>query len=481
VTSGATFAGTSDHVGAARFSGGLSASALYASTGSTFAAAVAVVGGLSASALYASAGSTFGSTVYVTSGLTAASTLNVSGTSKFTGAITLVASSDLGTPQALVGTNITGTALGFTVGSAGIAQTVSTAAQPTITSLGTLTGLTVSGGLSASVLYASAGSTFAAAVAVVGGLSASALYASAGSTFGGTLYVTSGATFAGTSDHVGAARFTGAVTLLSASNNLGTPSGLTGTNITGTALGFTVGSAGIAQTVSTAAQPTITSLGTLTGVTVSGNTTVGYAAGATLGVSGSVFLQAQTPLRFGDADSSHWVGFRAPATVTTSTLWTLPTADGTNGQVLSTNSSGTLSWKAADGVTGTDKQIQFNLGGTLGATSGLVLEYNTAGYSAGTLGVSGGAYIMGNVGIGITTPAIGRRILDSTQTTAKLEVRGDISIPSGGFFVSKNMTLPTGSATITIAADENAFVCGTVTVPSGTTLTITSGGSFTVL
>ena len=334
--------------------------------------------------------------------------------------------------------------------------------------------------MSASALYASTGSTFAAAVAVVGGLSASALYASAGSTFGSTVYVTSGLTAASTLNVSGTSKFTGAITLV-ASSDLGTPQALVGTNITGTALGFTVGSAGIAQTVSTAAQPTITSLGTLTGVTVSGNTTVGYAAGATLGVSGSVFLQAQTPLRFGDADSSHWVGFRAPATVTTSTLWTLPTADGTNGQVLSTNSSGTLSWKAADGVTGTDKQIQFNLGGTLGATSGLVLEYNTAGYSAGTLGVSGGAYIMGNVGIGITTPAIGRRILDSTQTTAKLEVRGDISIPSGGFFVSKNMTLPTGSATITIAADENAFVCGTVTVPSGTTLTITSGGSFTVL
>jgi len=55
-------------------------------------------------------------------------------------------------------------------------------------------------------------------------------------------------------------------------------------------------------------------------------------------------LNAQTDLRFGDADSSNWVGFQAPATVTADVLWTLPATDGSNGQVLTTNSSGTLSW-----------------------------------------------------------------------------------------------------------------------------------------
>jgi len=49
--------------------------------------------------------------------------------------------------------------------------------------------------------------------------------------------------------------------------------------------------------------------------------------------------------RFADADSSNWVGFKSAATVAANVTWTLPAADGTNGQFLSTNASGTLSWQ----------------------------------------------------------------------------------------------------------------------------------------
>ena len=38
-------------------------------------------------------------------------------------------------------------------------------------------------------------------------------------------------------------------------------------------------------------------------------------------------LQAQNDLRFADADSSHYVGLKAPATVSSSLTWTLPSAD----------------------------------------------------------------------------------------------------------------------------------------------------------
>lgn len=55
-------------------------------------------------------------------------------------------------------------------------------------------------------------------------------------------------------------------------------------------------------------------------------------------------LNAQNDLRFADADSSNWVAFQGPSTVATNVTWTLPSADGTSGQFLSTNASGTLSW-----------------------------------------------------------------------------------------------------------------------------------------
>jgi hypothetical protein len=59
-----------------------------------------------------------------------------------------------------------------------------------------------------------------------------------------------------------------------------------------------------------------------------------------------ITLNAQRELRLADADSSAYVGFKAPSTIS---IWTLPAADGTTGQVLSTNGSGVLSWATAGG------------------------------------------------------------------------------------------------------------------------------------
>jgi len=67
------------------------------------------------------------------------------------------------------------------------------------------------------------------------------------------------------------------------------------------------------------------------------------ATGGTL--TGNITLNAQSDVRFADADSSNWVALQAPATVTSNVTWTLPAADGTNGQLLGTNGSATLSWQ----------------------------------------------------------------------------------------------------------------------------------------
>jgi uncharacterized Zn ribbon protein len=75
-------------------------------------------------------------------------------------------------------------------------------------------------------------------------------------------------------------------------------------------------------------------------------------AGGTL--TGDVTLNAQSDLRFADADSSNWVAFQAPATVASNITWTLPSADGTASQVLSTNGSGTLSWTTPASGAGLD-------------------------------------------------------------------------------------------------------------------------------
>ena len=81
--------------------------------------------------------------------------------------------------------------------------------------------------------------------------------------------------------------------------------------------------------------------------------TLGFATDSvqriTIDPNGNLTINAQGDLRFADSDSSNWVAFQAPATVASNVTWTLPSADGTSGQVLSTNGSGTLSWSTAGG------------------------------------------------------------------------------------------------------------------------------------
>ena len=45
---------------------------------------------------------------------------------------------------------------------------------------------------------------------------------------------------------------------------------------------------------------------------------------------------------------SNYVGFEAPS-LSADQIWVLPTADGTSGQVIQTNGSGTLSWASPSG------------------------------------------------------------------------------------------------------------------------------------
>lgn len=60
----------------------------------------------------------------------------------------------------------------------------------------------------------------------------------------------------------------------------------------------------------------------------------------------SVYIQDQRSLGFKEDSSNgnNYVAFQAPASVAANVTWTLPDADGTSGQFLQTNGSGTLSW-----------------------------------------------------------------------------------------------------------------------------------------
>jgi len=77
--------------------------------------------------------------------------------------------------------------------------------------------------------------------------------------------------------------------------------------------------------------------------------------------SANVHIQGQGSLRFGDADSSNYVSFKSPATVSSNITWTLPDADATtSGFALVSNAGGVLSWAAAGATTTSDTSTNAN-------------------------------------------------------------------------------------------------------------------------
>jgi len=106
-----------------------------------------------------------------------------------------------------------------------------------------------------------------------------------------------------------------------------------------------------------------------------------------------------------DTDNgTNYVSFKAPDTIAANVTWTLPSADGTNTQVLQTNGSGVLSFATASGGSpgGSTTQLQYNNAGAFGGISGVTTD-GTRMTASTTIGVGGAT--PSTSGSGITFPA----------------------------------------------------------------------------
>jgi hypothetical protein len=174
-------------------------------------------------------------------------------------------------------------------------------------------------------------------------------------------------------------------------------------------------------------------------------------------VAGDTQIQAQGDLRFADADSSNWVAFQAPTTISSNVTWTLPSTDGTNTQALTTNGSGVLSWATNSVVISNE---------TADASTNYVTFTTTTSGQITTAKVSN-TKLTFQPSSGTLTSTI----LSSTGNTtvgANLNITGIPSI-TGNFPVYQNQT---SMNSYTIPAGTNAMSAGPITIAAGQTVTV---------
>jgi hypothetical protein len=156
-------------------------------------------------------------------------------------------------------------------------------------------------------------------------------------------------------------------------------------------------------------------------------------------------------MRLGDADSSNWVGFKSPATVSSNKVWVLPSADGTASQVLKTDGSGNLGWLTvsialADETSSASTYyplLQSSVSGTAstlyGSSTKLSYQPSTGIMTVGTITGSTGAG--SNLVLRSTSNAskgqvyIDETTASSSVTTGALRVGGGVGI-SGTLYVA---------------------------------------------
>lgn len=278
--------------------------------------------------------------------------------------------------SSITGANVTGTVANAT--HASTANTVTTAAQPNITSVGTLTSLAVTGNISA------------------GNISS-----------GGILNVTGNA-------NVGNIGATNGV-FTNVSGNGSALSSITGGNVTGQ-----VANALVSGTVYTAAQPNITSVGTLSSLAITGNTTAGnvYANSGTIGANlliGTLTTNAQPNITSVGTLSS--LSVTGNLSAGNANLGNLAKANYFQGDgSLLTNISVAAGSYITNGtsnvaIPSSGGNVQFDVGGA----TNVAIVTSTGANITGTLNVTGNANI-GNVGATRFVGNLQGTILTNAQT-----------------------------------------------------------------
>lgn len=200
---------------------------------------------------------------------------------------------------------------------------------------------------------------------------------------------------------------------------------------------------------------------------VSGNPTLtlptAVVVPATSGTPSSIAVSEDT------VNGSNFTGFKAPSSLAADVMYTLPSADGSAGQVLKTDGSKVLSWTSVSATAGgSNTQIQYNSSGSLAGSSWLTyngtdtitlrnststtsMNFGSSGNGGAVVGNESGISLIGNTG--------------GTYITAQSSVNGSIvagTIGSGGYSLKLN-----GGVEALRISSNSEFAVGDTSVGGG--------------
>ena len=395
--------------------------------------------------------------------------------------------------SSIVGANVTGQ-----VSNALVAGTVYTAAQPNITSVGTLTSLSVSGNISAANVTANLFGNGAGISSIAGanitGTVANATYATSAGT-------ATSATTAGTVTTNAQPNITsvGTLTSLSVTGNI-TGANITanifgnGSGLTGSASAFTANNANYLGGYSWASPPQIGSstanYGTFSGLTVNGTL-----SGANITASGNVSaanVNVTTGVIYGNgAGLTNINGSYVTGTVANATY---ATSAGSAGSATSATTAGTVTTAAQPNITSVGTLTSLVVTGNI---SGANLTGNHFGNGSGLSAIAG-ANVTGTVANATYATSAGSATTAGTVTTnaqpnitsigilSNLTVSGgvlagNVTAQSGGYFAGSGYgltSIPGANVTGTLSIPTTSYAA---TVSSSAQGNITSVGTLTGL